>query len=83
MRRFLERYRMYISSLPLCYTTKTGIKIGCRYERPLPQLNLDEEIIQGVLLGDSSVVYGRRNFDVAMSLTLFIVIAIVLASWGK
>lgn len=35
----------------LYYTTKSGLKIGCRYERPLPELNRDEEIIQMVLLG--------------------------------
>ena len=35
----------------LYYTTKAGIKIGSRYERPLPELNHDEEIIQKLLLG--------------------------------
>jgi hypothetical protein len=35
----------------LYYTTKSGIKIGCCYQRPLPELNHDEEIIQKVLLG--------------------------------
>jgi hypothetical protein len=35
----------------LYYTTSTGLKIGCRHERPLPELNHDEEIIQKVLLG--------------------------------
>ena len=32
------------------YTTKTGIEIGCMYQRPLRQLNPDEEKIQIALL---------------------------------
>ena len=35
----------------LYYTTKSGLKIGSCYQRPLPELNHDEEIIQKVLLG--------------------------------
>jgi hypothetical protein len=33
------------------YRTKTGIEIGCMYEKPLPQPTRDEEMIQRVLLG--------------------------------
>lgn len=33
------------------YTTKKGVKIGLRHERPLPQLTRDEEQIQAALLG--------------------------------
>ena len=34
-----------------CYTTKTGLKIGCRYEKPIRQLTHDEVLLQSVLLG--------------------------------
>ena len=33
-----------------CYTTKTGIRIGCYYEPPLRQLSFEEERIQLALL---------------------------------
>ena len=33
------------------YRTKTGIEIGCMYQKPLPQPTQDEEMIQRVLLG--------------------------------
>ena len=33
------------------YRTKTGIEIGCMYQKPLPQPTREEEIIQRVLLG--------------------------------
>ena len=33
------------------YRTKTGIEIGCMYQKPLPQPTQEEEIIQRVLLG--------------------------------
>lgn len=33
------------------YRTKTGVEIGCMYEKPLRQLSHDEEIIQRALLG--------------------------------
>ena len=28
------------------YRTKTGIEIGCMYQKPLPQMNSDEEEIK-------------------------------------
>lgn len=36
------------------YKTKTGIEIGCAYQRPMPRPDADGELIQSVLL------YGRR-----------------------
>ena len=33
------------------YTTRTGIKIGCMYEPPRPQMTVEEERIQAALLG--------------------------------
>ena len=35
------------------YRTRTGLEIGCRYQRPMRQLNSDEERIQRVLLKTS------------------------------
>ncbi len=36
-----------------CFTTKTGVKIGVRYQRPVRQLNSDEMLLQSVLIGPS------------------------------
>ena len=33
------------------YRTSTGIEIGCMYQKPMHQLNHDEEEIQRALLG--------------------------------
>jgi hypothetical protein len=33
------------------YRTKSGVEIGCMYQKPLPQPTPEEEVIQGVLLG--------------------------------
>ena len=33
------------------YRTKTGLEIGCMYQKPMRQLNSDEEQIQRALLG--------------------------------
>jgi hypothetical protein len=52
------------------YRTKTGIEIGCTYQRPLPQLNSDEEEIQRALLG-------MRGPD-HVSITLYIILLVVL-----
>lgn len=43
-------------------TTKTGIEIGCMYQRPLRQLNPDEEKIQIALLNK------RRSEDMLVTL---------------
>jgi hypothetical protein len=51
------------------YRTSTGIEIGCMYQKPLRQLNRDEEEIQRVLLGE------RGPDHVSMALyTIFIVV---------
>jgi len=54
--------------------TKTGIEIGSKYEKPLPQLTQEEELIQHALLHTSgpdsmwSVLY--KIFLVVLSLLL-------------
>ena len=52
------------------YRTKTGIEIGCTYQKPLPQMNSDEEEIQRALLG-------MRGPD-HVSITLYIILLVVL-----
>ena len=52
------------------YRTSTGIEIGCMYQKPLPQLNRDEEEIQRALLG-------MRGPD-HVSITLYIIFLVVL-----
>jgi hypothetical protein len=52
------------------YKTKTGIEIGGTYQKPLPQLNSDEEQIQRALLG-------MRGPD-HVSITLYIIFLVVL-----
>ena len=52
------------------YRTKTGIEIGGTYQKPLPQLNSDEEEIQRALLG-------MRGPD-HVSITLYIIFLVVL-----
>ena len=56
------------------YRTKTGIEIGSKYEKPLPQPTQEEELIQRALLRASgpdsiwSVLY--KIFLVVLSLLL-------------
>jgi hypothetical protein len=52
------------------YRTSTGIEIGCMYQKPMYQLNHDEEEIQRVLLG----IRGPDH----MSMTLYIIFLVVL-----
>lgn len=52
------------------YRTSTGIEIGCMYQKPMRQLNRDEEDIQRALLGD------RRSSP--MSMALYIIFLVVL-----
>jgi hypothetical protein len=52
------------------YRTSTGIEIGCMYQKPLPQLNHDEEEIQRALLE-------MRGPD-HVSITLYVIFLVVL-----
>ena len=52
------------------HRTSTGIEIGCMYQKPLPQMNSDEEEIQRALLG-------MRGPD-HVSITLYIILLVVL-----
>jgi hypothetical protein len=44
------------------YKTKTGIEIGGTYQKPLRQLNPDEEEIQRALLG----IHGPDHVSIAL-----------------
>lgn len=51
----------HVSSLPLPYTTKTGVQIGIAYQRPPQQMTHDGEFIQSVLLGKRTPVLLRNG----------------------
>ena len=56
------------------YTTKTGLKIGSRYDNPPPQMTRDEELIQMTLLG-----LHQRHIP-AWAIILMIVVGYLLVS---
>lgn len=37
--------------MPDVYQTPKGVKIGLNYQRPVPQMSRDEELIQSALMG--------------------------------
>ena len=57
------------------HRTSTGIEIGCTYQRPLPQLNSDEEEIQRALLG----MRGPDQVSIALYIMLLVVLLTMLA----
>ena len=52
------------------YRTKTGIEIGGTYQKPLPQLNSDEEEIQRALLG----IRGPDHVSMALYIMFLVVL---------
>ena len=56
------------------YRTKTGIEIGGTYQKPLPQLNSDEEEIQRALLG----IRGPDHVSIALYIMFLVVLFITL-----
>tara|TARA_R110000868_G_scaffold189664_1_gene432771 strand:+ start:208 stop:414 length:207 start_codon:yes stop_codon:yes gene_type:complete len=57
------------------YRTSTGIEIGCMYQKPLPQMNSDEEEIQRALLG----MRGPDQVSIALYIIFLVVLFITLA----
>lgn len=57
------------------YRTKTGIEIGCTYQKPLRQLNSDEEEIQRALLG----IQGPDHVSIALYIMFLVVLFTTLA----
>ena len=57
------------------YRTSTGIEIGCMYQKPMRQLNSDEEEIQRALLG----MRGPDHVSIALYIIFLVVLFITLA----
>ena len=57
------------------YRTKTGIEIGCMYQKPMHQLNRDEEEIQRALLD----MRGPDQVSIALYIMFLVVLFITLA----
>lgn len=72
---------MHQSSRPLCYTTKTGIKIGSLYEPPPHTPTYDEEVIQNALLGDDSPWAWKKNLTMLGALFITCAAIYVGAIW--
>lgn len=62
------------------YRTKTGIEIGCMYQKPMRQLNRDEEEIQRVLLGIRGPDHVSMTLYIMFLVALFITLALTLGS---
>jgi hypothetical protein len=56
-----------------CYTTKTGIRIGCAYQPPLRALSYEEARMQSILLGNRPKSLSVKAVAL-ICLTLFIAI---------
>lgn len=57
------------------YRTSTGIEIGCMYQKPMRQLNSDEEEIQRALLG----MRGPDHVSIALYIIFLVVVFTMLA----
>jgi len=70
----------HVSSIPLPYTTKTGVQIGIAYQRPPQQLTYDGEIIQSALLGVRSFRFMSSGsiWYYTCLVILFIILAVVV-----
>lgn len=62
------------------YRTKTGIEIGCMYQKPMRQLNRDEEEIQRVLLGIRGPDHVSMALYTIFLVVLFTTLALTLGS---
>jgi hypothetical protein len=55
-----------------CYTTKTGLKIGCAYQPPLRSLSYEETRIQSALLGE-------RKHSLSLGAAVWICLGLIVA----
>ena len=62
------------------YRTKTGIEIGCMYQKPMHQLNSDEEEIQRALLGMRGPDHVLITLYIMFLVGLFTMLALTLGS---
>jgi hypothetical protein len=62
------------------YRTSTGIEIGCMYQKPMRQLNSDEEEIQRALLGMHGPDYVSMALYIIFLVVLFTTLAMTFGS---
>ena len=62
------------------YRTSTGIEIGCMYQKPLHQLNEEEEEIQRALLGVQGPDYMLITLYIIFLVAFFVTLALTFGS---
>jgi hypothetical protein len=62
------------------YRTRTGLEIGCMYQKPMRQLNSDEEQIQRALLGIRGPDHVSMALYIIFLVALFTTLALTLGS---
>jgi hypothetical protein len=62
------------------YKTKSGLEIGCMYQKPLRQLNEEEEEIQRVLLGVQGPDYVSITLYIMFLVAFFVTVAMTVRS---
>ena len=62
------------------YKTRTGLEIGCMYQKPMRQLNSDEEQIQRALLGIRGPDHVSMALYIIFLVVLFTTLALTLGS---
>jgi hypothetical protein len=62
------------------YRTSTGIEIGCMYQKPMRQLNSDEEEIQRALLGMRGPDYVSMALYIIFLVVVFTMLAMTFGS---
>jgi hypothetical protein len=67
----------------ICYTTKSGLKIGSYYQHKPRPLNRDEERIQAILLGIEHDWSPRRTGWFALYSIVVMVFVTFLMTWVR
>lgn len=62
------------------YRTITGLEIGCMYQKPLRQLNEEEEEIQRALLGVQGPNYVLITLYIIFLVAFFVTLALTFGS---
>jgi len=62
------------------YKTSTGLEIGCMYQKPLRQLNEEEEEIQRALLGVQGPDYVLITLYIIFLVAFFVTLALTFGS---
>jgi hypothetical protein len=61
-----------------CYTTKTGLKIGCAYQPPLRSLSYEETRVQSALLGEK-----KQSLSLGAAVWICLGLIVAIAWIGK